>query len=213
MFNPGPSFYMDKLVVPSPARNVVDMNAPVADNLRNIAKALGKDVDDLVVFVLEKERHQRLINDIRAVGARIELHTDGDVAGALMAIDQSHPVDVLMGAGGTPEGVLAAIAIRIMGGEMFCRFDPQSEDEAKAVAEAGLSTTEIMTAADLAQSDDLFFAATGISGGTFLSGVHYSGNGAETHSLVMRGRTGTVRRVSSLHRWDKLMKISAIDYD
>jgi fructose-1,6-bisphosphatase II len=213
MLDPGPSFYMQKLVVPTAARNMVDINAPVKDNLNKIAKALNKDVDDLVVFVLEKPRHHGLIQEIRDAGARIQLHTDGDVAGALMVVDPRCQVDVMMGTGGTPEGVLAACAIRIMGGEMFARFDPQSENEKKAMEEKGYDLRDIMTVNDLVKSDDIFFSATGISGGTFLRGVRYLGYGAETTSLVMRGKTGTVRQIEAVHTWDKLMKISAVKYD
>lgn len=213
MLDPGPSFYMQKLVVPTAARNMVDINAPVKDNLHKIAKALNKDIDDLVVFVLEKPRHHGLIQEIRDAGARIQLHTDGDVAGALMVVDPRCPVDVMMGTGGTPEGVLAACAIRIMGGEMFARFDPQSENEKNAMEEQGYDLRDIMTVNDLVKSDDIFFSATGISGGTFLRGVRYLGYGAETTSLVMRGKTGTVRQIEAVHTWDKLMKISAVKYD
>jgi fructose-1,6-bisphosphatase II len=134
MYNPGPSFYMKKLVVPAPARDIVDLDAPVADNLKKIAKAMGKDVDDLVVFVLDKPRHRDLVAQIRASGARIQLHTDGDVAGSLMAVDpRSDEVDVMMGTGGTPEGVLSACAIRALGGEMYARLDPQKEEEKRAL--------------------------------------------------------------------------------
>ncbi|WP_432734455.1 class II fructose-bisphosphatase [Maridesulfovibrio sp. FT414] len=213
MLDPGPSYYMQKLVVPTAARNMVDINAPVKDNLKKIAKALNKDVDDLVVFVLEKPRHHGLIQEIRDAGARIQLHTDGDVAGALMVVDPRCPVDVMMGTGGTPEGVLSACAIRIMGGEMFARFDPQSEAEKHALLDQGYDLRNVMTVNDLVKSDDIFFSATGISGGTFLRGVRYLGYGAETTSLVMRGKTGTVRLIEAVHTWDKLMKISAVKYD
>lgn len=213
MLDPGPSYYMQKLVVPTAARNMVDINAPVKDNLNKIAKALNKDVDDLVVFVLEKPRHHGLIQEIRDAGARIQLHTDGDVAGALMVVDPRSPVDVMIGTGGTPEGVLSACAIRIMGGEMFAKFDPQSEAEKAALEEQGYDLRNIMTVNDLVKSDDIFFSATGISGGTFLRGVRYLGYGAETTSLVMRGKTGTVRHIEAVHTWDKLMKISAVKYD
>ncbi|NMC49509.1 MAG: class II fructose-bisphosphatase [Desulfovibrio sp.] len=213
MFEPGPSFYMQKLVVPAEAKAVVDIEAPVGENRRKIAKALGKDVDDLVVFVLDKPRHKKLVGEIREAGARIQLHTDGDVAGSLMAIDPRSEVDVMMGTGGTPEAVLSAIAIRIMGGEMFCKFDPQKQAEKNAMAEAGMDIRRIYTVADLVKSEDLFFAATGISGGTFLKGVRYTGHGAETHSLVMRGKTGTIRYIEAIHNWDTLMRVSSVKYN
>jgi fructose-1,6-bisphosphatase II len=213
MFNPGPAFYMKKLVVGPEARNVIDLEAPVEDNLKNIAKALGKDVDDLVVFVLDKPRHQQLIADIRKAGARIQLHTDGDVAGALMAVSPDSDVDVMMGTGGTPEGVLAATAIKILGGEILAKLDPQSEKEKENVLAAGYDLKRVLNVDELITSDDIFFAATGISGGTFLQGVRYTGRGAVTHSMVMRGKTGTIRYIESHHSFEKLMRISSIKYD
>jgi fructose-1,6-bisphosphatase II len=213
MFEPGHSYYLQKLVVPAPAKGKVDLHAPVEENLRVVADCLNKDIDDLMVFVLDKPRHAELIEKIRMAGARIQLHTDGDVAGALMAVDPSSEVDLLMGTGGTPEGVLSACAIKAMGGEMLCRMDPQKEDEKKALMEQGADLDRVYTVQDLVHDDDVFFAATGISGGTFLPGVHYSGAGATTSSLVMRGRTGTVRRIESAHTWNKLMRFSAVDYD
>lgn len=212
MFNPGPSFYMQKLVVPRDARNVVDLDAPVRDNLVNISKALGKKIHDLVVFVLDKPRHEKLIQQIREVGARIQLHTDGDVAGALMVVDPRAEVDVMMGTGGTPEGVLAACAIKGVGGEMLARLDPQSYVEKEAIVEAGIDVRETLTVDSLVRSDDCFFAATGISGGTFLRGVQYNGRGAVTHSMVIRGKTGTLRYIESYHNMDRLSKFSAVRY-
>ncbi|MFP4048781.1 MAG: class II fructose-bisphosphatase [Desulfovermiculus sp.] len=213
MFKPGQSYYMQKLVVPAPAKGKIDLQAPVAENLLSIARCLDKDINDLMVFVLDKPRHTALIDEIRQAGARIQLHTDGDVAGALMAVDPASDVDVLMGTGGTPEGVLSACAIKAMGGEMLCRLDPQKEDEKKALMAQGTDLSRVYTVNELVDGDDVFFAATGISGGTFLPGVRYSGAGATTSSLVMRGRTGTVRRIESAHTWDKLMRFSAVDYD
>ena len=213
MYDPGPSYYMKKLVVPAEARDVVDINAPVEDNLKKAAKALGKDVDDLVVFVLDKPRHKNLIQEIRQAGARIQLHTDGDVAGALMAVDPLSDVDIMVGTGGTPEGVLAACAIKAVGGQILAQLDPQKEHEKKALLELGYDLKQIFTVDTLIKSDDVFFAATGISGGTFLKGVRYTGDGAVTHSLVIRGKTGTVRRMESFHKWEKLMRISAVKYD
>jgi len=212
MYNPGPAHYMKKLVVPYQARYQVDIKKPVAENLRKVAKAIGKSVDDLVVFVLDKPRHKQLINDIRQTGARIQLHMDGDVAGALMAVTPGGDVDVMMGTGGTPEGVLAATAIRVMGGGMQAMLDPQSVNEKNALADAGYNLNQVITLEELVSNDDVFFAATGISGGTFLKGVRFSGEGALTYSMVMRGRTGTFRRIEALHSFDKLMRISAIKY-
>ncbi len=212
MFNPGPSYYMQKLVVSREARDVVDLDAPVKDNLTKIAHALGKSVQDLVVFVLDKPRHEKLIAEIREAGARIQLQTDGDVAGALMAVDPRSEVDVMMGTGGTPEGVLAACAIKGMGGQILARLDPQSYVEKEAITEAGIDMREVLTVHELVRSDDCFFAATGISGGDFLHGVRYSAKHAVTHSMVMRGKTGTMRYIESYHNMDRLSKISAVQY-
>jgi len=212
MFNPGPSFYMQKLVVGHEARNAIDLDAPIKDNLNNIAKALGKAANDLVVFVLDKPRHEKLIQQIRAVGARIQLHTDGDVSGALMAVDPHAEVDVMMGTGGSPEGVLAACAIKGMGGQMLCRLDPQSYVEKEAIQDAGIDVREVLAVDDLIRSDDAFFAATGISGGSFLRGVRYTGHGAVTHSMVIRAKTGTLRYIESYHNMELLARISAVQY-
>lgn len=213
MYAPGHSFYMQKLVVGAGARDAIDLDAPVAVNLDRIASALGKDVNDLVVFVLDKPRHAELISQIRRTGARIQLHSDGDVAGALMAVDPNVDVDVMMGIGGTPEGVLSACAIKGMGGAMLARLAPKTPEEATAVREDGMDISRILTHDDLVTGDDAFFAATGISGGPFLRGVSYCGSGATTHSMIIRGKTGTVRYVEAHHNWEKLMQVSSIQYD
>ncbi len=212
LFNPGPSYYMQKLVVPHEARDVVDLDAPVKDNLNNIAKALGKSVHDLVVFVLDKPRHETLIQNIRKAGARIQLHTDGDVSGALMAVDPRSEVDVMMGTGGTPEGVLSACAIKGLGGQILTRLDPQSYVEKEAIDEAGIDVREVLGVNDLVRSDDCFFSATGISGGSFLRGVQYKGRNTITHSMVIRGKTGTLRYIESYHNMSRLNKISSVQY-
>ncbi len=213
MYDPGPSFYMQKLVVGHEARNVVDLDAPIKDNLSNIAKAIGKDVNDLVVFILDKPRHQKIIHEIREMGARILLHTDGDVSGALMVCDPNTPVDLMIGTGGTPEGVISACAIKGMRGQMLARLDPQSYVEKEAIEKAGIDAREILSVETLIKGDDAFFAATGISGGDVLKGVTYAGNGATTYSMVIRAKTGTFRYIQSHHNWERLMKISAVKYD
>ena len=213
MFRPGSSYYMKKLVVGREARDAVDIDAPVADNLHAVARALGKDINDLVVFVLDKPRHRGLVEEIRKTGARITLHSDGDVAGSLMVVDQSSEVDVMMGTGGTPEGVISACAIKGMGGQIFGRFDPQSEEERNAMIAEGTRLDEILTVDSIIRSEDAFFAATGISGGGFLAGVNFSGKGAVTHSLVIRAKTGTFRYLESHHNWERLMKFSSVRYD
>ena len=213
MYDPGPSFYMRKIVVGAAARDAIDLDSPVEENLKKVAAALGKDVNDLVIFVLDKPRHAELIREIRRVGARIQLHTDGDVAGALMAADPRSEVDMMIGTGGTPEGILAACAIKGMGGAMLARLDPQSEKEKLAILEAGLDLEQTCDVNSLVRGDDVFFAATGISGETFLRGVHFHGQGAVTHSMIIRSKTGTVRYVESHHNWQKLMRISSIQFD
>lgn len=212
MYNPGPSYYMQKLVVSARARDAIDLDAPVGENLSRIAAALGKSARDLVVFVLDKPRHKNLIEEIRRVGARIQLHTDGDVAGSLMAVDPRSEVDVMMGTGGTPEGVISACAIKGLNGQILARLDPQSPAEKEAILAAGIDVNAILTVDDLVKSDECFFAGTGISGGTFLRGVRYSGRHSITHSLVIRGKTGTIRYLESYHDIDKLSRFSAVDY-
>lgn len=212
MFNPGPSYYMQKLVVPAAAKGVIDLDAPVRDNLEHIGHALGKSVRDLVVFVLEKPRHEHLIREIRDAGARIQLQTDGDVAGALMAVDPRSEVDVMMGTGGTPEGVISACAIKGMGGEMLARLDPQSYVEKEAIQACGIDLRQVLTLDDLVHSNECFFAATGISGGDFLRGVRYSKSHSITHSMVIRGKTGTIRYMESFHNMGKLSQFSAVSY-
>lgn len=212
LFHPRQSYYMQKLVVPEAAAGVIDLDAPVATNLANIAKALGKAVRDLVVFVLDKPRHKSLIEEIRATGARIQLQTDGDVIGALMAVDPRSEVDVMMGTGGTPEGVISACAIKGLDGQILGRLDPQSDTEKQAILAAGFDLGKILTVNDLVKTDDCFFAATGISGGDFLRGVRYSGSRTITHSMVIRGKTGTIRYVEAYHNIGKLSQFSAVSY-
>ncbi len=215
MWSPGPAFYMNKMVVGRAARAALHaslLSAPVAQTLSALAEALNKRVHDMTVFILDKPRHQRLIAEIRAAGARVLLRTDGDVAGALMALTPNSGVDVLMGIGGTPEGVIAACAVRALGGAMFGQLAPQKDNEREAAVASGLDLETVLSESDLVQSDDVFFAATGITDGVLMPGVHYTSEGAATVSLVMRGKTGTVRTIHAEHRWDKLMEISQIQY-
>lgn len=211
MFAPGPSRYMFKLVMPEAARNVADLQAPVAQNLRNTARALGKRLDELTVFVLEKPRHKDLIAEIRAVGARILLHSEGDVAGALLVTSPTPAADMLLGVGGTPEAVLTACALRGMGGCLLGRLAPQSPEEKEALRDAGLDTERVYTEQDLVSSGEAFFACSGISTGDLLQGVHYDNQGATTHSLVARAATGTVRFIHSRHNPHKLQRISGLN--
>ncbi len=213
MFNPGPLVYMNKIAVGPEVRGVIDINAPVEDNLRNIARARGADLDDLTAVILDRPRHESLIAEVRKTGARIRRITDGDVAGALMTAWPESGIDVLLGIGGTPEGVIAACALKCMGGEIQGKLYPRNEEEAARARALGYNLEQTLTINDLANSDNVFFAATGITDGELLDGVKYFGSGARTHSLVMRSKSGTVRQVTSTHRWDKLMKYSQITYD
>ncbi|MEW5938161.1 MAG: class II fructose-bisphosphatase [Chloroflexota bacterium] len=215
MWSPGPAFYMNKLVVGREARHALQADllaAPVSEALSTLAAALCKPVRDLTVFVLDKPRHQKLIGEIREAGARVLLRTDGDVAGALMAAMPNSGVDALMGIGGTPEGVIAACAVRALGGAMLGQLAPQKPGEREAVESAGLDLDRVLTEADLIQSEDVFFAATGITDGALMPGVQYTREGASTVSIVMRGKTGTVRKIYAEHRLDKLRAISAVAY-
>ncbi len=213
MFNPGPIVYMSKIAVGPEARGTIDVLASTLDNLRSVARAKGKDVRDLTIVVLERPRHDQLIAEIRAAGARIRLITDGDVAGSLMTAWPDSGVDMLMGIGGTPEGVLAACALKAMGGEIQGQLKPRTDDEAQRAREMGYDLEKVLTMDDLVRSDNVFFAATGITDGELLDGVKYYGDGARTHSLVMRSKSGTVREIVARHRWDKLMKFSQVQYD
>jgi fructose-1,6-bisphosphatase II len=212
MFNPGPFLYMDKIAVGPLAKGKVDITDPVKANLAAIAKAGGKSIEDVTVVILDRPRHENLIAEVRRAGARIRLIPDGDVAGALMTAWPDSGIDVLMGIGGTPEGVLSACALRAMGGEIQGRLYARNEDELARGREMGFDFERILSMNDLVSSDDVFFAATGITDGEFLDGVKYFGNGARTDSLVVRGHTGTVRQIIATHRWDKLNKFSAIKY-
>lgn len=212
LFNPGPGFYAAKLVVGPEAREAIDLRASVAENLRAIAKALRKEVRELTVFVLDKPRHARLIEEIRLAGARVSLQTDGDVAGALAAVLPDTGVDVLMGTGGTPEGVLAAVAVKALGGGMQMRLDPQGEEERWNLIHAGFDLDRVYTLDELCKAEDTHFAATGITDGPFLRGVRYGKGQAWTESWVIRGATGTLRKVEAWHRLEKLRGISPVAY-
>ncbi len=205
--------YMDKLVVGEEAKDVVDLDAPVAENLCRVARAKGKDVDDLTVVVLDRPRHAELIRQIREAGARISLIAHGDVAPAIQAMMPGSDVDLLMGIGGAPEAVISACAARCLNGGIFCRLWPRDEAERARAQAAGLDLERVLTVDDLVRSEDVFLAATGITTSSFLRGVRYFGRGATTHSVVMRSASGTVRYVEATHRWDKLMRISALPFD
>jgi fructose-1,6-bisphosphatase II len=212
MFNPGPFVYMNKIAVGPEARGRIDIEKSITENLHAIAKAKNKEVVDLTTIILDRERHKDMIAEIRSAGARIRLIPDGDVAAALMTAMEDTGVDVLFGVGGTPEGVITACALRAMGGEIQGKLYARDEDEKKRGVEMGYDFEKILTMDDLVSSEDVFFAATGITDGELLQGVRYYGNGATTDSLVVRGLTGTVRQIKARHSIDKLHLLSAIKY-
>jgi fructose-1,6-bisphosphatase II len=204
--------YMDKLAVGEGARGAVDIDAPVAENIRNVARALKKQVEDITVVVLDRPRHKELIHQIRETGARIKLILHGDVsAGVMTAIDEP-PADILMGIGGAPEAVITACALKCIGGEIQCRLWPRNDDERALAAANQIDLGKIYRTEDLVQGENVYFAATGLTDGEFLRGVRYLSGGATTHSVVMRSSSGTVRYIESRHHWNKLMRISGVDY-
>jgi fructose-1,6-bisphosphatase II len=212
MFDPGPFVYMNKLAVGPEAKGVIDIEKPITDNLNAIAKAKGKDVEDLTTVILDRDRHRDMIAEIRRAGARIRLISDGDVAAALMTAWPDSGVDVLLGIGGTPEGVIAACALRAMGGEIQGKLYGRDEDELRRGREAGYDFDRVLMLDDFVSSEDVFFAATGITDGELLQGVRYFGDGASTDSLVVRGLTGTVRQIKATHRINKLNELSGGKY-
>ena len=213
MFDPGPCFYMEKIAVGPEARDVIDLNAPVKANLEAVAKALGEDVDDITAVVLDRERHTDIIRECREAGARIRLIQDGDVAGAISAAWPESEANILFGIGGTPEGVIAACALKALGGAIQGRLWPRNDDERRAALDAGYDLDRVLTTEDLVWGEDVFFAATGVSDGELLKGVRYWGTGASTQSLVMRSKSGTIRKIDATHSWQKLMRYSAFKFD
>ena len=204
--------YMDKLAVGEAARGAIDINAPVADNIKSVAKALKKQPEDITVVVLDRPRHTDLIGQIRETGARIKMILHGDVSAGVMTAIDDPPADMLMGIGGAPEAVITACALKCLGGEIQCKLWPRNDDE-RALAQANqIDVTKVYRTNDLVRGERVFFAATGITDGEFLRGVRYYGGGARTHSVVMRLASGTVRYIESSHRWDKLMRISSLQY-
>ena len=212
MFDPGPFVYMNKLAVGPGAKGHINIEKPITENLKAIAKAKGEKVEDLTVVILDRPRHDAMIAEIRKAGARIRIIPDGDVGGALMTSWPDSGVDVLFGIGGTPEGVLAACALRAMGGEIQGKLYARDDEERRRGREAGFDFDKVLTMHDLVSSEDVFFAATGITDGELLQGVRYFGLGASTDSLVVRGLTGTVRQITATHRLDKLDDLSTFRY-
>jgi fructose-1,6-bisphosphatase II len=213
MYDPSAVFYMSKLVTGPAAAGVVDIEAPVAHNVAAVAKAKGISPNDVTVVILDRPRHAQLISDVRAAGARIQLITDGDVAGAIMAARDGTGIDLLLGIGGTPEGIIAACAIKCLGGVIQGRLAPRDAAERERALAAGHDLARVLTTDDLVRSDDVFFAATGITDGELLNGVRYRAGGATTHSLVMRARSGTTRTITSEHQLWKLRAYSSVNFD
>ena len=199
-----PDMYMEKIAVGPEAVGHIDIDAPVADNLNAVADALGRDVKDLVVSILDRPRHSQLIEEVRSAGARIKLIPDGDVAAAINTAFPDTGVDILMGVGGAPEGVLSAVALKCLGGEIQGRLMPEDETEYERCRKMGLSDPkQVLKMSDLVKGDDAIFAATGVTDGELLEGVRYRGSIATTQSLVMRAKTGTVRFIDGKHRLEK----------
>jgi fructose-1,6-bisphosphatase II len=205
--------YMDKIVVGEAAADAIDFTAPVETNIRNVAQALNKDVDDVTVVVLDRPRHTELMQQIRDAGARIKKILHGEITAGVMTAGDPAPVDIVMGIGGAPEAVVIACLLKCVGGEIQGRLWPRNDHEWQIVAEHQIDISKMYTTNDLCQSDDVYFAATGITTSEVLRGVQYFGWGATTHSIVTRSRTGTVRFIESRHQWSKLMRISALPFD
>jgi fructose-1,6-bisphosphatase II len=213
MFDPGPCFYMEKIAVGPDAVGSIDITASPTQNLKWIAKAKGESVRDLTVMILERDRHIDLIEEVRASGARIKLISDGDIFSAIATAWPDAGVDVMFGIGGTPEGVVAAAALKCMGGEIQGRLWPRNDAERDQAIAQGYDVSRILTTNDLVQGDNCFFAATGVTDGELLNGVRYAPGIVTTQSLVMRSRSGTVRLIDAQHRLDKISLFSAIDYN
>jgi fructose-1,6-bisphosphatase II len=215
MYDPSAVFYMEKLVTGPEAADVVDIRYPVAENIHQVAKAKGSAAEDVTVVVLDRPRHETLVDEVRATGARIKFITDGDVAGAIMAARADTGIDLLMGVGGTPEGIIAACAMKCLDGVIQARLWPKDDEERQRALDAGhdLDPDSVLATDDLVTGDDVFFVATGITDGELMKGVRYRAGGASTHSLVMRSRSGTIRSITSDHKLAKLRSYAAVDFE
>ena len=212
MFDPGPCVYMEKIAAGPAAADVIDIDAPVKVNLEAVAKALGEKVSDVTAVVLDRDRHADIIRECRDAGARIRLIPDGDVAGAISVAWRNSGNDILFGVGGTPEGVIAACALKALGGSIQGKLWPRNDEERKSAVDAGYDLDKVLMLDDLVSGDDVFFAATGITDGELLRGVRYWGEGAGTQSIVMRSKSGTIRIIEAQHHWTKLNAYSAVKY-
>jgi fructose-1,6-bisphosphatase II len=213
MFDPSAVFYMEKLAVGPEAADVVDLTVPVAENIRRVAKAKHTDVSDVTVCILDRPRHEQLISEVRQAGARIHFISDGDVAGAISAARPNTGVDMLLGIGGTPEGIITAAALKCMGGAIQARLWPRDDAERAKALDAGHDLDRVLSTDDLVSGDNVFFCATGITDGDLLRGVYYRSGGCTTQSIVMRSKSGTVRMIDGFHRLTKLREYSTVDFD
>jgi fructose-1,6-bisphosphatase II len=213
MFDPGPCVYMEKIAGGPEVADLLDLDRPLPEMLGLVAERKGIDIRDVMVVMLDRERHHEAMDQVRAAGARVRLILDGDVSAALLAVSENSPVDLLWGIGGTPEGVISAAAIKCLGGQLLGRLWPRNDDERRAAVEAGYDLTKVLSCDDLVRGEDVFFSATGVTDGDVLQGVRYQGDsGATTESLVMRSRSGTVRRVSARHDRAKLRTLTGVRY-
>ncbi|WP_433731806.1 class II fructose-bisphosphatase [Nocardia sp. CA-129566] len=212
MFDPSAVFYMHKIAVGPDAAGVIDISVPIAENIARVAKAKNVSKSDLTVCILDRPRHAELIQHVRHAGARIRLISDGDVAGAIACARPDSGTDILVGIGGTPEGIIAAAAMRCMGGELQGMLAPKDEEERQKAIDAGHDLSRVLTTEDLVAGDNVFFCATGVTDGDLLRGVRYYGGGASTQSIVMRSKSGTVRMIDAYHRLTKLREYSSVDF-
>jgi fructose-1,6-bisphosphatase II len=213
MFDPSAVFYMDKLVTGPEAADFVDIDAPVSVNIRRVAKAKRSTPEDVTVVILDRPRHEGIIKEIRETGARIKLISDGDVAGSILALREGTGIDLLLGIGGTPEGIISACAVKCLGGTIQGKLWPKDDEERQRAIDAGHDLDRVLGTDDLVSGENVFFVATGITDGELLRGVRYRSETATTDSIVMRSKSGTVRRIDSEHRLSKLRAYSAIDFD
>jgi fructose-1,6-bisphosphatase II len=212
MYDPSAVFYMEKLVTGPEAADVVDIRYPVAENIHQVAKAKGSTPEDVTVVLLDRPRHQEIVDQIRATGARIKFISDGDVAGAIMAARPDTGIDLLLGVGGTPEGIISACAMKCLDGVIQGRLWPKDDEERQKAVDAGHDLDRVLSTDDLVNGDDVFFVATGITDGELMKGVRYRAGGCSTHSLVMRSRSGTIRSIASEHKLHKLKSYAAVDF-
>jgi fructose-1,6-bisphosphatase II len=213
MFDPSAVFYMEKIAVGPEAADVIDLTAPVGENIRRVAKAKNSDVSDVTVCILDRPRHEAMVREVRDAGARIMFISDGDVAGAISAARPDTGIDLLIGIGGTPEGIIAASALKCMGGAIQGRLWPKDDEERQKAIDAGHDLDRVLSTDDLVSGDNVFFSATGVTDGDLLRGVRYRAGGCTTQSIVMRSKSGTVRMIEGFHRLTKLREYASVDFD